>query len=109
MKKKFKVENPQNISESRKKCVDFISSRLSKNTINESEIPDVGPELAWDFFGKIYPGNPEDGVIPGASPMSKERKRQIYYRILRDMLSKNGYDPNIADKWYMKWFGKTYS
>ena len=109
MKKQIKSEKRQTKNESRQKCVEFISSRLSKNSINESEVPDLGPELALDFFGKIYPGDPEEGVIPGASPMSKEQKRKIYYRILRDMLKKNGYDPDIADKWYMKWFGKTYA
>lgn len=108
MKKRFISEQNEKKVEIRKSSLDIINEHLSKTKITEANIPDVSPEVSLALFGKIFAGNPEDGVIPGANPMSDEEKRKITYRILKDVLKQNGHDPALADKWFMKWVGKTY-
>lgn len=93
----------------RERLLEKLNSYKDVKNINESEIPDVGPELALSMFGKIYAGDPATGIVPGARPMSDEERIEITYKMARDILKKNGHDPNLADKWFLKWFGKSYS
>lgn len=108
MKKKFESEQNVNKVETRLSSLEIINEHLNKNKINEANVPDVSPDVSLALFGKIFAGNPDDGVIPGAKPMSDDDKRKAAYKILKDVLKKNGHDPSLADKWFNKWIGKTY-
>lgn len=68
----------------------------------------IGPELALSLFGKIYGGDPSTGVVPGARPMDSEEKMEIAYKMIKDMLIKNGHNPELADKLFLKYYGKTF-
>lgn len=93
---------------SKKKTLEYIKKMSSNTPINESETPDIGPDLALNMFGKIYAGDPETGVVPGARPMNNDEKLRISYKILKDILRKNGHNPELADEWFLKHFGITY-
>lgn len=108
MKKRFLSEQSKRKVENRLSSLEIINEHLNKTPINEANVPNVSPEVSLALFGKIFAGNPEDGVVPGANPMSDEEKRKITYKVLKDVLKKNGHDPKLADKWFMKWVGKTY-
>ena len=88
--------------------VECLTSKISKKHFNESNVPDVGPELAVSLFGKIYGGDPSTGVVPGARPMTKDEFLEIKYKIVRDDLKRNGHDPDLAKKMFLKWYGKSF-
>lgn len=93
----------------RESALDMInkrSSRLKTEAVNPNI--NIGPELALELFGKVYGGNPGSGVVPGASPMSDEERREITYNVIVATLKKNDLPESLADEWFLKWFGKTY-
>ena len=95
--------------ETKRKALDLIKSNtnISKNSYKEDN-QNISSDLAYSLFGKVYGGNPESGVVPGASPMSEDDIREFAFKAARGILASNGYDPKIADELSLKWFGKVY-
>lgn len=93
----------------RSNALEMINKRVKGASINEAEsVKNVGAGLALDLFGKVFGGDPNSGVVPGAKAMSQDELRQITYNVIVATLKKNGLDENLADEWFMKWYGKSY-
>lgn len=93
----------------RQNVLEYLNRYKSNKTIDEASVPNVGPNLALELFGKIYGGDPNTGVVPGARGMSEEERIELTYKIAKDVLKQNGHDPSIADEWFLKWYGKSFN
>lgn len=93
----------------RESALDMINKRSSRTKNEATNLSvNVGPELALELFGKVYGGNPGSGVVPGASPMSEDERREITYNVIVATLKKNNLPESLADEWFLKWFGRSY-